>query len=98
MSKLNGAALYENLQPKSQYYDKSSNLTRDEYFQKLAVSSTVYLGNLSIYTTEESIFEVFNRVGAGVRKLIMGRNKETGKAIGFCFIEYHSHEDAYEAH
>lgn len=50
---LNAASLYENLQPISQYYDKSSNLTREEYFQKLAISTTLYLGNLSIYTDEE---------------------------------------------
>ncbi|CAD8191540.1 unnamed protein product [Paramecium pentaurelia] len=99
MSNLNAASLYENLQqPISQYYDKSSNLTREEYFYKLSISTTLYLGNLSIYTTEEQIFELFNRVGAGVRRLIMGRNKETGKAIGFCFIEYFNHEDAKEAH
>lgn len=28
----------------------------------------------------------------------MGRNKDTGKAIGFCFIEYFNHDDAKEAH
>lgn len=61
---------------------------------RLANSCTLYVGNLSIYTTEEQIFELFNRIGAGVKRLIMGRNKETGQAIGFCFIEYHCHENA----
>lgn len=41
-----------------------------------------------------------------MKRLIMGRNKETGQAIGFCFIEYvdstsclryYNHEDAAQA-
>lgn len=63
----------------------------------MAASATLYIGNLSIFTTEEQIFELFNRVAGGVKRLVMGRNKDTGKPIGFCFIEYHSHEDAKEA-
>lgn len=27
----------------------------------------------------------------------MGRNKTTGAPIGFCFIEYFTHEDAHDA-
>lgn len=30
--------------------------------------------------------------------MIMGRNRDTGQPIGFCFIEYFTHEDAKEAH
>ena len=56
-------ALYEDCQPKTQYYDKKSNLPREEYFRKLEISTTVYVGNLSSYTREEQIYELFSKCG-----------------------------------
>lgn len=37
----------------------------------LANSSTLYLGNLSFFTTEEQIYEVFSKVGE-IKRIIMG--------------------------
>jgi len=53
----------------------------------------LYVGNLSFFTTEEQLLELFGRVGP-VRRLIMGLNKATKTPCGFCFVEYTTHEDA----
>ena len=46
-------ALYNDCRPNTQYYDRKSGLSKPEYYKKLAVSTTVYVGNLSTYTREE---------------------------------------------
>jgi nuclear cap-binding protein subunit 2 len=38
-------------QPK-RYYDRKSGLTQEEYFERLDLSTTLYMGNLSFFTTE----------------------------------------------
>lgn len=47
--------LYEFLNKAPLYFDSKSNLTKEEYFQKLQSSTTVYVGNLSITTTENKV-------------------------------------------
>jgi len=61
--------------------------TRQEQEKKLLTSSTLYIGNLSFYTTEEQIHELFNRAG-DIRRIIMGLDKLKKTPCGFCFIEY----------
>lgn len=56
------ASLYQDLEPKSIYYDKRSGnniwcwhylgLTQEQYKDKLKNSTTLYVGNLSFYTNE----------------------------------------------
>ncbi len=46
-----------------------------------------YLGNLSIYTPEEYVYELFSKCGE-IKMIKMGINKETGTPIGFCFVMY----------
>ena len=53
---------HEGLQ-KQAYYDKKSGLTQSQYKQAMADTRTVYVGNLSFWTMEEQILELFNRVG-----------------------------------
>lgn len=94
--------LYQDLNPKSDYIDKSSKLSEEEYRNKLKISSTLYIGsyflskiltfpyfpgNLSIYTREESIYELFSQCGS-VKDVKIGINKKQGTPIGFCFVEY----------
>lgn len=50
---MSASSLYESLLPVSVYYDRHSNLGKEEYFAKLSSSSTLYVGNLSIHTAEE---------------------------------------------
>ena len=42
----------------SQYRDRRFNGTQEEFEDCLRKSTTLYVGNLSFYTTEEQIFEV----------------------------------------
>lgn len=63
--------------------------------QQLAVanSATLYVGNLSFYTTEEQMYELFARVthvagGGGIKRIIMGLDRNTKTPCGFAFVEY----------
>lgn len=67
--------------------------TRAEQDRLLRVSSTLYVGNLSFYTTEEQIYELFSKCG-DVRRIIMGLDKYKKTPCGFCFVEYYTREDA----
>ncbi|KAI1732615.1 RNA recognition motif domain-containing protein [Ditylenchus destructor] len=92
------------LDPKSK--DKANNLSsyRDLRFQGsnreqedlLLTSATLYVGNLSYYTSEEQIFELFCRAG-DVRRVIMGLDRKQKTPCGFCFVEYYSRPDAENA-
>jgi nuclear cap-binding protein subunit 2 len=87
------AELFVDLAPSTQYWDKKSGLSRDQYVRKMNETATVYVGNLSFYTTEEQIFELFNKVGE-VSRVIMGLNRVKRTPCGFCFVEFFSHEAA----
>jgi len=67
-----------------------------DLIENLKTATTVYVGNLSFYTTEEQIYELFTRCGA-VKRVIMGLNKKTKTPCGFCFVEYYRHQDAEDA-
>jgi nuclear cap-binding protein subunit 2 len=53
----------------------------------LSNSTTLYVGNLSYYTTEEQVYELFSRAG-DVRRVIMGIDRFQKTPCGFCFVEY----------
>jgi len=36
--------IYQSLLPKSEYFDKTRKLTKEEYFKRLAESATLYIG------------------------------------------------------
>ena len=80
------AELYEQLKPKSKYYDRSSYASQEEYDKKLLDTCTVYVGNLSFYTSQDSIYELFSRCGE-VKDIKMGINDD-GHPAGFCFVMY----------
>lgn len=62
---------------------------------KLQNATTLYVGNLSFYTTEEQIHELFGKCG-GIKRLIMGLDRFHKTPCGFCFVEYYTHEDALD--
>jgi len=68
----------------------------EKLLKALRTSQTLYVGNLSFYTTEEQIYELFSRVGP-VKRVIMGLNKIAKTPCGFCFVEYYSHLEAEQA-
>jgi len=75
------------------YWDKKSGQTRDEWVATMKGSRTVYVGNLSFYTTEEQVIELFSKCGA-VSRVIMGLNRVKKTPCGFCFVEFESHRGA----
>merc|ERR1719431_833875 len=77
----------------TKYRDQHFKGHRKEQEIKLKNSSTLYVGNLSYYTTEEQIHELFSKCG-DVKRIIMGLDKFKKTPCGFCFVEYHTREDA----
>lgn len=61
--------------------------------QKLGDSTTLYVGNLSFFTTEEQIYELFSRAG-DLKRIVMGLDRMRKTPCGFCFVEYYAREDA----
>ena len=66
------------------YYDKKNYNTQEEYNKALKISTTVYVGNLSFFTTQDSLWELFSRAGK-ISEIIMGINND-GHPCGFCFV------------
>ena len=62
-------------------------LSREEYFDKLKSSATIYVGNLSFFTTEVQLYTLFQKCGT-IKEFHMGLNKITRSPCGFCIIEY----------
>ncbi|EHA50973.1 Nuclear cap-binding protein subunit 2 [Pyricularia oryzae] len=61
----------------------------------LANSTTLYVGNLSFYTTEEQVYELFSKCGE-IKRLVMGLDRFNKTPCGFCFVEYYTHQDAID--
>nr|CAD2167694.1 unnamed protein product [Meloidogyne enterolobii] len=90
--------------PKSK--DKAGELStyRDMRFQGsltdqerlLSQSTTLYIGNLSYFTSEEQVWELFRRTG-DIRRVIMGLDRFQKTPCGFCFVEYYTRADAEDA-
>ena len=59
--------------------------------KRLKLSSTLYVGNLSFFTTEEQIYELFSKCG-DIKRIIMGLDKVRKTPCGFCFVEYPFYE------
>ncbi|XP_061454184.1 nuclear cap-binding protein subunit 2-like isoform X1 [Rhineura floridana] len=77
---------------------------RDQHFmgncdlqeKALKNSCTLYVGNLSFYTTEEQIYELFCKCG-DVKRIVMGLDKVKKTPCGFCFVEYYTRAEAEHA-
>ena len=77
----------------SSYRDQKNKGTKQDIERQLLQSSTLYIGNLSFYTTEEQIHELFSRAG-DVKRIIMGLDRNKKTPCGFCFVEYYTRQDA----
>ncbi|KAJ3411525.1 Nuclear cap-binding protein subunit 2 [Chytridiales sp. JEL 0842] len=91
--KMTQQTLFVSLAAPSTYYDRRFKGTQEEYFEKLSTSTTLYVGNLSFYTTEEQIYELFSKCG-DIKRIIMGLDRIKKTPCGFCFVEYYHREDA----
>lgn len=65
----------------------------EDQLRALQGTRTIYVGNLSFFTTETQIREIFSVVGP-VKRVIMGLNMITKTPCGFCFVEYYNREHA----
>jgi len=59
----------------------------------LRTSTTLYIGNLSFYATEEQIYELFSKCG-DIKRIIMGLDKFKKTPCGFCFVDRPDSESA----
>ncbi|KAG2463147.1 nuclear cap-binding protein subunit 2 [Erpetoichthys calabaricus] len=80
----------------SQYRDQHFKGNRYEQEKLLKQSCTLYVGNLSFYTTEEQVYELFSKSG-DVKRIVMGLDKIKKTACGFCFVEYYTRGDSENA-
>ncbi|KAL9038425.1 MAG: hypothetical protein Q9180_003143 [Flavoplaca navasiana] len=69
--------------------------TPEEQEDPLKEATTLYVGNLSFYTTEEQIHELFSKCGE-IKRLVMGLDRFNKTPCGFCFVEYYTHQDALD--
>lgn len=90
------ASLFKDPTKLSAYRDRRFPGNQEEYEYALQTSTTLYIGNMSFYTTEEQVYELFTRAGE-IKKMIMGLDKNTKTPCGFCFVLYYSREDAEDA-
>uniref|UniRef100_UPI00358DFD72 nuclear cap-binding protein subunit 2 isoform X1 n=2 Tax=Myxine glutinosa TaxID=7769 RepID=UPI00358DFD72 len=80
----------------TQYRDQHFKGSRCDQEHLLLASSTLYVGNLSFYTTEEQINELFSKCG-DIKKTVMGLDKVKKTPCGFCFVEYYTRADTEHA-
>lgn len=78
---------------RKQYRDKQFKGGEEEWKKKLDASTTVYVGNLSCYTNEYQLYELFSRCGS-IKRIIMGLDKIKKTPCGFCFVEFDARESA----
>ncbi|KAG0161558.1 hypothetical protein PDIDSM_9092 [Penicillium digitatum] len=75
--------------------DEEEPQQQEKADDKLKNATTLYVGNLSFYTTEEQIHELFAKCGE-VKRLVMGLDRFNKTPCGFCFVEYYTHQDALD--
>ncbi|OAR02484.1 hypothetical protein LLEC1_05294 [Akanthomyces lecanii] len=95
----------ERLDRPSAYYHNKGRRRRDRDDDRqdeaepqpdpLAHATTLYVGNLSFYTTEEQVYELFTKCGE-IKRLVMGLDRFSKTPCGFCFVEYYTHQDALD--
>ena len=61
-----------------------------------AISTKVFVGNLSFRTTEQQLAETLSAAGH-VTHVHLGTDRETGRSRGFAFVEFASAAEADEA-
>lgn len=87
------ARLFLDREPLTQYKDRAFKGTIDEYLDALRRSTTLYVGNVSFYTTETQMHALFSRCGA-VRRIVVGLDRDRRTPCGFAFVEYETRASA----
>ncbi|KAE8383365.1 small subunit of nuclear cap-binding protein complex [Aspergillus bertholletiae] len=89
------SAYYLGKNKKRKYSQDEPDKVPEDPADNLKNATTLYVGNLSFYTTEEQIHELFSKCGE-VKRLVMGLDRYTKTPCGFCFVEYYTHQDALD--
>ena len=55
------SSLYRAVRRATRYYDQHFPGSPEDYYATLDLSRTLYIGNLSFYTREEQIHEIFKK-------------------------------------
>jgi nuclear cap-binding protein subunit 2 len=74
-------------QPRPLSVPLSHSRFQEEFDARLLSSTTLYIGNLSFYTTEEQVHDAFSRAGR-VARIVMGLDKHARTPCGFCFVVF----------
>lgn len=61
------------------------------------MSTRIYVGNLSFDATEDDIADVFGQDSRQVRSVHIVKDRDTGRARGFAFVEMATEDDARAA-
>jgi len=85
--------LKNSAKPITEYRDGKYQGSREVREEKLRKSTTMYIGNLSFYTTEEQCFEFFGAAGR-VKQIVIGLDRNSMSPCGFGFVEYRSRAEA----
>uniref|UniRef100_A0AAQ4S3N5 Nuclear cap-binding protein subunit 2 n=1 Tax=Gasterosteus aculeatus aculeatus TaxID=481459 RepID=A0AAQ4S3N5_GASAC len=90
----------EGLDIEGYYYNAARCLclqgNRYDQEKLLKQSHTLYVGNLSFYSTEDQVHEIFSKSG-DVKRIVIGLDKVKKTACGFCFVEYYTRTGAENA-
>lgn len=95
-------SLENNFQNSAERLDKPSayliRKARHNYgeIERAMTLKTVYVGNLSHFTTEEQIHELFLKCGA-IDRIIMGLDRNKLTPCGFCFVIYRTEQGSLNA-
>jgi len=80
----------------STYVDRGYEEGPAAYVRNVAASATLYVGNLSFFTSEEQIHALFSRCGP-IKRTIIGLDRNTRTPCGFAFVEFFGRADALRA-
>ncbi|QKX59105.1 uncharacterized protein TRUGW13939_06236 [Talaromyces rugulosus] len=89
------SAYYQGKNKRRRYNEREEAEKAEEQNDTLKDATTLYVGNLSFYTTEEQIHELFAKCGE-IKRLVMGLDRFQKTPCGFCFVEYYTHQDALD--
>ncbi|KAA3673616.1 nuclear cap-binding protein subunit 2 [Paragonimus westermani] len=70
---------------KSPYRDRRNEVSTKQLTRALRQSSTLYVGNLSFYTREEQIWELFSRAGE-IKRVIMEYVTREGAEMAMRYV------------
>ncbi|KAJ1654200.1 nuclear cap binding complex subunit [Dispira simplex] len=85
----------QRLDKPSSYRDHQYKGNVSQFNKDVQFSTTLYVGNLSFFTTEEQIYELFSKCGE-IKRIIMGLDRNKRTPCGFCFVEYYRREDTLD--